>query len=33
MEGATIDRLYDPVGRMRGISNISDFIGYVYPNI
>lgn len=33
MENATIDRLYDPVGGMRGVSNISDFIGYVKPNI
>lgn len=33
MENATIDRLYDPVGGMKGISNISDFIGYVEPNI
>ena len=30
---STIDRLYDPGFGMRGISNISDFIGYVYPNI
>ena len=29
----TIDRLYDPVGGYIGISNISDFIGYDYPNI
>lgn len=33
MEGATIDRLYDPTGEMKGVSNISDFIGYVEPNI
>lgn len=31
--GSTIDRLYDPGFGMRGISNISDFIGYVFPNI
>lgn len=33
IKDATIDRLYDPVGGMRGISNISDFIGYIYPKI
>lgn len=31
--GSTIDRLYDPGFGMRGVKNISDFIGYVYPNI
>ena len=33
VEGSTIDRLYDPVGGFHGISNVSDFIGYIYPNI
>ena len=30
---STIDRLYDSMNGFRGISNISDFIGYAYPNI
>lgn len=29
----TIDRLYDSVSGYKFISNISDFIGYTYPNI
>lgn len=29
----TIDRLYDSVSGYIGVSNISDFIGYNYPNI
>lgn len=29
----TIDRLYDSVSGFKAISNISDFIGYNYPNI
>ncbi|MCK9470237.1 MAG: hypothetical protein M0Q88_00595 [Bacilli bacterium] len=29
----TIDRLYDSVSGYMGVSNISDFIGYNYPNI
>ena len=29
----TIDRLYDPVGGYSNVKNISDFIGYVKPNI
>lgn len=33
LEDAVIDRLYDPVGGYRGISNVCDFIGYVYPYI
>lgn len=33
IEGASLDRLYDPVGGFHGIKNICDFIGYVYPNI
>lgn len=31
--GATIDRLYDPTSGYVSVSNISDFIGYIYPNI
>ena len=30
---STIDRLYDQVSGYKTISNISDFIGYSYPNI
>jgi len=30
---ASLDRLYDQVSGMKTISNISDFIGYSYPNI
>jgi penicillin-binding protein-related factor A (putative recombinase) len=33
VDGSTIDRLRDPVGGFHGISNVSDFIGYIYPNI
>lgn len=29
----TIDRLYDSVSGFKAITNISDFIGYCYPNI
>ena len=29
----TIDRLYDPMGGYIAVTNISDFIGYVFPNI
>lgn len=29
----SLDRLYDSTSGYRGIMNISDFIGYVYPNI
>ena len=29
----TIDRIYDTTNGYKTISNISDFIGYVYPNI
>jgi len=29
----TIDRIYDTTNGYRGIANISDFIGYNYPNI
>lgn len=30
---STIDRLYDSMNGYKAISNISDFIGYSYPNI
>lgn len=33
VSNATIDRLYDPTSGYVSISNISDFIGYIYPNI
>jgi len=33
VKGSTIDRLYDPTAGYVAISNISDFIGYCYPNI
>lgn len=33
VEGSTIDRLYDSVSGFHGIKNISDFVGYLYPNI
>lgn len=33
VEGSTIDRLYDTTNGYKTISNISDFIGYCYPNI
>lgn len=33
LPNATIDRLYDPVGGYYGISNVSDFISYSFPNI
>lgn len=29
----SIDRLYDTMSGFKAISNISDFIGYSYPNI
>jgi hypothetical protein len=29
----TIDRIYDSVSGYKTISNVSDFIGYNYPNI
>jgi len=31
--GGTIDRIYDTTNGFKTISNISDFIGYNYPNI
>lgn len=30
---STIDRLYDSVSGYKSVSNISDFIAYVFPNI
>ena len=33
MPNSTIDRLYDSTSGYKTISNISDFIGYSYPNI
>ena len=30
---STIDRLYDTMGGYIAVTNISDFIGYSYPNI
>lgn len=33
IENSTIDRLVDVMNGYKYISNISDFIGYVYPNI
>lgn len=33
LPGSTIDRIYDPVGKFKGVSNICDFIGFKYPNI
>jgi penicillin-binding protein-related factor A (putative recombinase) len=33
VENSTIDRLFDSVSGYKSISNISDFIGYIYPNI
>ncbi len=33
LSGATIDRLYDVTQGYKSISQVSDFIGYVYPNI
>lgn len=33
VDGSTIDRLYDTMNGYKSISQISDFIGYIYPNI
>lgn len=33
IEDSSIDRLYDTMNGYKTISQISDFIGYVYPNI
>lgn len=33
IDGASVDRIYDTVTGYKSISNICDFICYVYPNI
>lgn len=33
LPNSSIDRIYDTVSGYKNISNISDFIGYKYPNI
>ena len=33
LDGSSIDRLYDTMNGYKSIKQISDFIGYVYPNI
>lgn len=33
LPNSTIERLYDPVGGFRGVSNISDFVCYSYPQM
>lgn len=33
LEGSSVDRLYDTMNGYKSIKQISDFIGYVYPNI
>lgn len=33
LDGASIDRIYDTTNGYKTISNIADFIGYVYPSI
>ena len=33
LEGASIDRLYDTMNGYKSISQISDFIGYLFPHI
>lgn len=33
LEGSSIDRLYDVMNGYKSIKQISDYIGYVYPNI
>jgi hypothetical protein len=33
LKGSTVDRLYDTMNGYKSISQVSDFIGYVYPNI
>ena len=33
LEGSSLDRLYDTMNGYKSIKQISDFIGYVYPNI
>ena len=33
LEDSTIDRLYDTMNGYKSIKQVSDFVGYVYPNI
>lgn len=33
LDDSTIDRLYDTMNGYKSIKQISDFIGYIYPNI
>lgn len=33
IENSTLDRLYDTMNGYKSISQVSDFIGYIYPNI
>lgn len=33
LEGVSVDRIYDSVSGYKSVSNISDFIAYMYPNI
>ena len=33
IENSSLDRLYDVTSGYKSISQISDFIGYIYPNI
>lgn len=33
LDGSSLDRLYDTMNGYKSIKQISDFIGYVYPNI
>lgn len=33
LENSSIDRIYDSVSGFKAITNICDFIGYVFPNI
>lgn len=33
IEGSTINRLYDTVNYFKGVKNVCDFIGYIYPFI
>ena len=33
LKDSTVDRLYDTMNGYKSISQVSDFVGYVYPNI
>ena len=33
LDGSSLDRLYDVMNGYKSIKQVSDFIGYVYPNI